>query len=198
MFRHIRIVISWFFRLGEHAIFAADIAKFFGLWKMVISFELGLLTALAEWYETSPFWFGAVGFTVTLVIINVVWGLYNKWQISEHKMCEAASSLIGSPFQSQWPLAQEVFDYVAFRLGISKHEACLALQRSLLDGSIKARGPINSAPVAMIDGEFWRFAPPDQEGRANNLSSFDCLPWFEVWTKDVLAIWPANRKATKW
>jgi hypothetical protein len=197
MFRRVRMVISWFFRWGEHAKFATEIAKFFGVWGMVISVEAGLMAALAEWYEASPFWFGVVGFTSTLVIINVVWSLYNKWQVSKHKMVAEASALIGSPFQSQWPFAQDVIDYVARTLIVSRHDACLALQRRMLDGSIKARGPINSALVAMIDGEFWRFALPDPEGRANNLSSFDYLPWFEICATDVLSIWPANRKVTE-
>jgi hypothetical protein len=86
MLHNIKMAINWFFRLGEHATFAAEIAKFFGVWKMVISTEAGLLAALAEWYEASPFWFGAVAFATTLTIINVGWSLINKWRNSRHKI----------------------------------------------------------------------------------------------------------------
>lgn len=107
----------------------------------------------------------------------------------------AVSSAIDSPFASRWPLAQRVIDYIALSLAISRHEACLVLQQRLLDRSIKARGPINSASASEIDSEFWRFAPPDQEGKAYNISTIISLPWFEVCAKDVLLIWPENRKA---
>ncbi len=87
--RNTRMAISLFFRWGEHATFAADIAKYFGVWKMVISVEGGLLAALANWSETvSPFWkvmSGLAGGTLTLVTINVVWSLINKWRSSRHK-----------------------------------------------------------------------------------------------------------------
>jgi hypothetical protein len=84
MFRRVGMVISWFFRWGEHALFAADIANYFGLRKMVISVEGGLLAAFANWPEPktiSPFGIvmsGLAGFAVTLVIINGVLSLFNN------------------------------------------------------------------------------------------------------------------------
>jgi hypothetical protein len=93
-------------------------------------------------------------------------------------------------FTSKWPLAPAVI--IALRLGISKQEACLALQKRLRDGSIRAQGPINSANAVEIERQSWRFRLPTPEGEACSLSRFVQLPlpWFEVCAKDVLAIWP--------
>lgn len=87
MLRNIRMVIGWLFRWGKRAKFAMDMAQFFGLWKMVFSFMTGLLAAVASWRDTnviSPFWFVAVGFAVTLFILNAGWSLINRWQNSKH------------------------------------------------------------------------------------------------------------------
>jgi hypothetical protein len=108
---------------------------------------------------------------------------------------ETLIAVYDSPFTSQWPLAAAVIDYVALNLGISRYDACLALQQRLLDGSIMARGPVKSASATEIDSEFWRFALPDPEGWASNLSILVHLPWFEVCAKDVLAIWPIDHSA---
>jgi hypothetical protein len=92
----------------------------------------------------------------------------------------AVSSVIDSHFTSRWPLAPAVIDYIAIRLGISQHEACSALQQRLLDKSIKARGPINSASATEIDSEFWRFALPTPEGECTpfpGAQHFSQLPW---------------------
>jgi hypothetical protein len=110
---------------------------------------------------------------------------------------DAVISTIDSPFASRWPLAQKVIDYVAVSVAISPQEACLVLQRRMLDGSIKARGPLNSASASEIDCEFWRFALPDKEGKAVNISTLISLPWFEVCANDVFAIWPENRRAAR-
>ncbi len=100
MGHNIQTVIKWFFRWGEHATFVVDLANFFGVQKMVISFEGGLLAALANWSETtSPFWkvmSGLAGFTLTLVAINVFWGLFNNWQISKHQILAVATEGPGS------------------------------------------------------------------------------------------------------
>lgn len=83
MGHNIRTAIKWFFRWGEHAKFATDLAEYFGLQKMTFSVLGGLLTAVAQANEASPFLFGAAGFAVTLVIINAVWGLINKWHFTK-------------------------------------------------------------------------------------------------------------------
>jgi hypothetical protein len=94
--RSIKMVFNWFFKWGEHAKFATEIGKFlveyFGLWKMFGSIEMGLLAAVARGQEASPFWFGAAGFAVTLVIINASWSLFNKWQNSKHVLAAASAS----------------------------------------------------------------------------------------------------------
>jgi hypothetical protein len=82
--RNIKVVISWLFRWGEHAAFSADIAKFFGLPKMLISVEAALLAGVAETKLISPFWFVAVWFAVILVIVNAGWSLFNKLQTAKH------------------------------------------------------------------------------------------------------------------
>jgi hypothetical protein len=107
------MVVSWFFRWGEHAIFAVDMAKYFGVWKTVISIMSGLLTALAGWREQPrPFWIvlsGLIGFAVTLVIINAVWGLFNKWKISKTLAgtASAATDIDDSLAHSTLPLRVE-------------------------------------------------------------------------------------------
>jgi hypothetical protein len=111
MFSRVRTVISWLFRWGEHAAFAADIAKFFGVQKMVFSIEAGLLTSLAQWPDQPrPFWnvmAGLAGFAVTLVIINVIWGLFNKWKISK-AMTSSPSATGIDDLLSVWPLPLRV------------------------------------------------------------------------------------------
>jgi hypothetical protein len=98
----IRTVINWFFKWGEHAKFVVDVGKFvveyFGLWKMFASIEIGLMAAVAKAQEASakaqeasPFLFGVSWFAVTLVIINVILSLYNKWKITEPKMVAAVA-----------------------------------------------------------------------------------------------------------
>jgi len=102
MLRNVKMVISLLFRWGEHAIFAAHIAKFFGLQKMVISMEAGLLASLAEWPDQPrPFWVvmaGLVGFAVALVILNVIFGLFIKWKISKAMTSSAPATGIGDAF----------------------------------------------------------------------------------------------------
>lgn len=95
-----------------------------------------------------------------------------------------------SQFESKWPLAPEVINYIARRCRTEEEEACLKLQRTLLDGSVRARGPLRSASAEAIDNEYWRFALPDTDGSAVNLSTFQKLPWFEVAAEDVLQVWP--------
>jgi hypothetical protein len=130
---------------------------------------------------------------VSLALLPVVTG---NEEINS-TVSDAVISANDSPFTSRWPLAQKVIDYVAVSVAISPQEACLVLQRRMLDGSIKARGPLNSASASDIDCEFWRFALPDKEGKAVNISTLISLPWFEVRASDVLAIWPENRRATR-
>jgi hypothetical protein len=130
---------------------------------------------------------------VSLAPLPVVTG---KEEINS-TVSDAMISANDSAFTSLWPLAQKVIDYVAVSVAISPQEACLVLQRRMLDGSIKARGPLNSASASDIDCEFWRFALPDKEGKAVNISTLISLPWFEVCARDVLAIWPENRRATR-
>jgi hypothetical protein len=72
---------------------------------MVISIEAGLLASLAEWPDQPrPFWIvmGVLaGFAITLVIINVIWGIYNNWKISKAMTSSAPSIGINI---SDWPL----------------------------------------------------------------------------------------------
>lgn len=130
---------------------------------------------------------------VSLAPLPVVTG---KEEINS-SVSDAMISANDSPFTSRWPLAQKIIDYVAVSVAIGPQEACLVLQQRMLDGSIKARGSLNSASASDIDCEFWRFALPDKEGKAVNISTLISLPWFEVCASDVLAIWPENRKATR-
>jgi hypothetical protein len=100
-----------------------------------------------------------------------------------------------TPFRTLWPLAPLVIDYMRERLACSPHDACLALQNRFLDGSVRTRGPIESGPVVEINAEFWRYAFPDFDGRAHNMSTFQRLPWFEIAADDVLRIWPRETAA---
>ncbi len=96
MLHNIKEVINWFFRWGEHASFVSDLAKFFGVQKIVMSFLGAIFAALANWSDTtSPFWkvmSGLAGFAITLVIINAVCGLINKWRLSQYKMRAASTA----------------------------------------------------------------------------------------------------------
>jgi hypothetical protein len=95
-----------------------------------------------------------------------------------------------NPFGTNWPLAPAVIGYIANRFAVSQQEACLKLQGKLRDGSIVAQGPLKSANAVVIEREFWRYALPDPEGQASNLSTFASLPWFELSAHDVLGQWP--------
>jgi len=105
------------------------------------------------------------------------------------------------PFNSRWPLAPAVIDYVRMRMQAAKaetgeeaqvtpNEACAELQRRMLDGSVRARGPLKGVTAELIDAEFWRFALPSTDGAAVNLSLLRKLYWFEVSADDVEREWP--------
>ncbi|MDQ6867227.1 MAG: hypothetical protein M3178_01965 [Pseudomonadota bacterium] len=64
----------------------------------MFSIEGALLAALADWHdEPRLFWLvmaGIAGFTATLIIINCIFGLYNKRQISK-AMAPIATTIRG-------------------------------------------------------------------------------------------------------
>jgi hypothetical protein len=102
-----------------------------------------------------------------------------------------------NPFDSKWPTAPLAINYVAESVGKTKSEACLELQRRLVDGSIRARGPITDEEASEIYSEFWRFAIPKIDGSAFNVHFEFDLRWFEVSAKDVLKIWPIPSASSK-
>jgi len=79
---------------------------------------------------------------------------------------------------------------MANTLRITLDESCIELQRYLLDGSLRARGPIINLEATKIYTEFWRFARPKPDGTAYHSDFQYTLPWFEVAAKDVLRKWP--------
>lgn len=100
-----------------------------------------------------------------------------------------------------WPLAPAAIDHIATAQQCTQQEACLLLQVPLLEGRIKARAPLLSHESGLIEvqpvpSEFWRYAPPGEDGTAFNLSTLIELPWFEVYLPEVQAIWPAKPQTT--
>jgi hypothetical protein len=93
-------------------------------------------------------------------------------------------------FTRAWPLAPAVIDYVAFRIGGDRVQACAALKDELSEGTIRARGPIAGADASGIASEFWRFAVLDPDGAAIDLSKAKKLAWVEFNAADVIAAWP--------
>jgi hypothetical protein len=90
-----------------------------------------------------------------------------------------------------WPLSDTVIAYIATVGKTDLPAAARELQTEMLDGNIKARGPLG-----VIESEYWRFALPRPGGGATNIAQLHELPWFEVCAADVLAIWP-GRDPTK-
>jgi hypothetical protein len=133
------------FSVGEHAKFAADVVNFFGPWKMLISVEMGLLAAVAESYRASPFWFGAVGFATTLVIINAGWGLINKWRLPKHQALAVAGASQGAPIQldsDRFSLAEQ---------GAPDANLSLAWQNNVLALRVENKGRADATFEATID-----------------------------------------------
>jgi hypothetical protein len=84
-------------------------------------------------------------------------------------------------------------------------QACVALQEQLLDRHIQTRGRIEAtlaeidalgrmktrgSTIRAIDSEFWRFACPNPDGTAFNLSTLEKLSWFELCAEQVLRAFP--------
>jgi hypothetical protein len=103
---------------------------------------------------------------------------------------------MASPFDSEWPLAAPVIAHVAASLQRARgnatvQEACLELQKHLLDGTVKTRGPLGNPEAMEIYTEFWRHAVPSPDGSAYNRYHKFKLRWFEIRAREILRIWPS-------
>lgn len=93
-----------------------------------------------------------------------------------------------------WPLSPLAIDHIATVADCDYQTASLALQAALLDGSVRAQGPLSGLNAEPIEREFWRYAPPSPDGGVSDVVSAFVgrrLAWFEVCAADVLAIWPS-------
>lgn len=88
-----------------------------------------------------------------------------------------------------WLLGPAAIDYIAAVRGIGAEAAALELKTAMQDGLVKSRGPQTGAHAELFSPEFWRFAMPDHDGSAFELTGIKRLPWFEVFASDILGHW---------
>lgn len=88
------------------------------------------------------------------------------------------------------PLALAAIGHIEATTGCGFSDARLRLQTAMLEREVRSWGPTRSRTAEPIDPEFWRYACPDEDGRAFNFTTLASVDWFEVSAEDVLAIWP--------
>ena len=100
-----------------------------------------------------------------------------------------------------WPSGSAAIEHIERELGVPFLQAAERLQTLMLDGLVQARGHLPTLsgkdpgdPEPSLVGaspkpvpiEFWRYAFPERDGSAFNVSSLTRLSWFEVSARELL------------
>jgi hypothetical protein len=110
----------------------------------------------------------------------------------------AAAAPVREALAAERKLSEDELAAVKAAVDKARADVCLLLQKRVVDTSIRARGPCESAtPRGLLDGvraepidsEFFRTAPITPDGRAGS------LPWFELCAEDVLRVCPPIEQA---